>query len=67
MKTVIPVVGHETRFLPITKSQPKEMLPVVDKPAIHYLINRTVSKNQKTKVLILRNHIQPKGRIFTHV
>lgn len=67
MKAVIPAVGLGTRFLPITKSQPKEMLPVVDKPVIHYLINRTVSKNQKTKVLILRNRIQPKGRIFTHV
>jgi hypothetical protein len=36
-KVVIPAAGFGTRFLPITKVQPKEMLPVVDKPVIHYV------------------------------
>ena len=36
-KAVIPAAGLGTRFLPATKSQPKEMLPVVDKPAIQYV------------------------------
>ncbi|MEI6730304.1 MAG: sugar phosphate nucleotidyltransferase, partial [Pseudomonadota bacterium] len=35
-KVVFPVGGLGTRFLPATKSMPKEMLPVVDKPIIHY-------------------------------
>jgi UTP--glucose-1-phosphate uridylyltransferase len=37
-KAVIPAAGLGTRFLPVTKSQPKEMLPVVDKPAIQYVV-----------------------------
>ncbi|TIX56682.1 MAG: UTP--glucose-1-phosphate uridylyltransferase, partial [Mesorhizobium sp.] len=35
-KAVIPVAGLGTRFLPATKSMPKEMLPVVDKPVVQY-------------------------------
>ncbi len=35
MKAVIPAAGLGTRFLPLTKEQPKEMLPVVDRPAIY--------------------------------
>ena len=37
-KAVIPAAGLGTRFLPATKAQPKEMLPVVDKPAIQYVV-----------------------------
>src|SRR5215211_5855312 len=37
-KAVIPAAGLGTRFLPATKAQPKEMLPVVDKPAIQYVL-----------------------------
>jgi UTP--glucose-1-phosphate uridylyltransferase len=37
-KAVIPAAGHGTRFLPATKAQPKEMLPVVDKPVIQYVV-----------------------------
>ncbi|MCU0850428.1 MAG: sugar phosphate nucleotidyltransferase, partial [Candidatus Thermoplasmatota archaeon] len=35
-KAVIPAAGLGTRFLPVTKSMPKEMLPIIDTPAIHY-------------------------------
>ena len=35
-KAVFPAAGHGTRFLPATKAQPKEMLPLVDKPLIQY-------------------------------
>ncbi len=42
-KVVIPAAGLGTRFLPATKAQPKEMLPVVDKPAIQYVIEEAVS------------------------
>jgi UTP--glucose-1-phosphate uridylyltransferase len=41
-KAVIPAAGLGTRFLPATKSQPKEMLPVVDKPAIQYVVEHAV-------------------------
>ena len=43
MKTVIPAAGLGTRFLPATKAQPKEMLPVFDKPTIQYVIEESVN------------------------
>src|SRR3954464_5090695 len=42
-KAVIPAAGLGTRFLPATKATPKEMLPVVDKPAIQYVVEEAVS------------------------
>ena len=42
-KAVIPVAGLGTRFLPATKATPKEMLPVVDKPAIQYVVEEAVA------------------------
>jgi UTP--glucose-1-phosphate uridylyltransferase len=42
-KAVIPAAGLGTRFLPATKAMPKEMLPVVDKPAIQYVVEEAVS------------------------
>jgi UTP--glucose-1-phosphate uridylyltransferase len=41
-KAVIPAAGLGTRFLPATKAQPKEMLPVIDKPAIQYVVEEAV-------------------------
>jgi UTP--glucose-1-phosphate uridylyltransferase len=41
-KAVIPAAGLGTRFLPATKSQPKEMLPIVDKPSIQYVVEEAV-------------------------
>lgn len=41
-KAVVPAAGLGTRFLPATKAQPKEMLPIVDKPAIQYVIEEAV-------------------------
>ena len=41
-KAVIPAAGLGTRFLPITKSMPKEMLPIVDKPVIHYVVQEAI-------------------------
>lgn len=43
MKAVIPAAGFGTRFLPATKSQPKEMLPVYDKPTIQYVVEEAVA------------------------
>jgi UTP--glucose-1-phosphate uridylyltransferase len=42
-KAIFPVAGFGTRFLPATKAQPKEMLPVVDKPVIQYLVEEAVA------------------------
>jgi len=42
-KAVIPVAGFGTRFLPATKAQPKEMLPIVDKPIIQYVVEEAVA------------------------
>ena len=41
-KAVIPAAGLGTRVLPATKAMPKEMLPIVDKPAIQYLVEEAV-------------------------
>jgi UTP--glucose-1-phosphate uridylyltransferase len=41
-KVIIPVAGLGTRFLPATKAQPKEMLPIIDKPVIQYLVEEAV-------------------------
>ena len=38
-KAVIPAAGLGTRFFPITKSVPKELLPILDKPVLHYVVN----------------------------
>lgn len=51
-KAVIPAAGLGTRFLPATKAQPKEMLPVVDKPAIQYIIEEVVASGI-TNILII--------------
>lgn len=52
MKAVIPAAGLGTRFLPATKAQPKEMLPVVDKPAIQYVVEEAANSGY-TEILII--------------
>ena len=42
-KAILPVAGFGTRFLPATKSQPKEMLPIVDKPVVQYIVEELVA------------------------
>ena len=42
-KAVFPVAGLGTRFLPVTKASPKEMLPIVDKPLIQYAVEEAVA------------------------
>ncbi|MCK5177472.1 MAG: 2-C-methyl-D-erythritol 4-phosphate cytidylyltransferase, partial [Candidatus Aenigmarchaeota archaeon] len=41
-KAVIPAAGFGTRFLPLTKSMPKEMLPILNKPVIHHVVEEAV-------------------------
>ena len=51
-KAVIPAAGFGTRFLPATKSLPKEMLPIVDKPVIQYIVQEAVASGIEEFVLI---------------
>ena len=51
-KAVIPAAGLGTRFLPATKAQPKEMMPIVDKPTIQYIVEEAV-KSGITDILII--------------
>jgi UTP--glucose-1-phosphate uridylyltransferase len=51
-KAVFPVAGFGTRFLPVTKSSPKEMLPLVDKPLIHYGVKEAVDAGIEQIILI---------------
>lgn len=53
-KAIIPAAGLGTRFLPATKSQPKEMLPIVDTPAIHYIVEEAV-KSGIEDIMIITN------------
>ena len=51
-KAVIPAAGLGTRFLPITKSMPKEMLPLIDTPVIHYVIKEAVDSGIDDIIII---------------
>ena len=52
MKAIIPVAGLGTRMLPATKAIPKEMLTLVDKPLIQYVVNECVAAGIKEIVLV---------------
>ena len=51
-KAVIPAAGLGTRFLPATKAQPKEMLPIVDKPTIQYIVEEAISAGIESILII---------------
>ena len=51
-KAIIPAAGLGTRFLPVTKAQPKEMLPIVDKPTIQYIIEEAVASGIEEILII---------------
>ncbi len=48
----MPVAGYGTRFLPVTKTQPKEMLPVLNKPVIHYLVEEAVASGIEEIIIV---------------
>lgn len=67
-KAVIPAAGLGTRFLPATKAMPKEMLPVVDKPAIQYVVEEAVAAGLNDVLMVtgrnkyaLENHLDRKS------
>ena len=51
-KAVIPAAGLGTRFLPVTKSMPKEMLPIIDTPAIHYVVIEAIDSGIDDIIII---------------
>ena len=51
-KIIIPVAGYGTRFLPATKAQPKEMLPVVDKPILQYIVEEAVASGIEDVIIV---------------
>lgn len=55
-KAVIPVAGFGTRFLPFTKAMPKEMLPIVDKPTIQYIVEEAVNSGISEILFITAAH-----------
>ncbi|HHX76411.1 MAG TPA: UTP--glucose-1-phosphate uridylyltransferase [Acholeplasmataceae bacterium] len=56
-KAVIPAAGWGTRFLPITKAIPKEMLPIIDKPALSYIIEEAVNSGIEEILIIISSNI----------
>src|SRR5512142_203857 len=58
-KAVVPAAGLGTRFLPATKATPKEMLPVVDKPAIQYVVEEAVRAGLDDVLMITGRHKAP--------
>lgn len=66
-KAVIPVAGLGTRFLPATKAIPKEMLPVVDKPAIQYVVEEVVDAGLNDVLMITGRNKRPLEDHFDRV
>src|SRR3989304_4087094 len=55
-KAVIPAAGFGTRFLPQTKAMPKEMLPIVDKPVIQYVVEELIAAGIEEIVIVTGYH-----------
>jgi UTP--glucose-1-phosphate uridylyltransferase len=58
-KAIFPVAGLGTRFLPATKAQPKEMLPVVDKPLIQYAVEEAYAAGVREMIFVTGRHMRP--------
>ncbi len=52
-QVIIPIAGKGTRFLPITKSVCKTLLPIVDKPTIHYLVNEAIEAKAEEVIIVM--------------
>ncbi len=55
-KAIIPAAGLGTRFLPATKAQPKEMLPIVDKPAIQFIVEEAIESGVEDIIIVTGKH-----------
>ena len=59
---LFPVAGYGTRFLPATKSMPKEMLPIVDRPVIQYVIEEAIARVPVADFLARYETLIPKSK-----
>lgn len=73
-KAIIPAGGLGTRFLPATKTTPKEMLPLLEKPAIQYIVEEGVKSNIKTFIVVtgknksvIEDHFDPYPELENHL
>jgi len=55
-KVVIPAAGWGTRFLPATKAMPKEMIPIIDKPVIQYVVEEAVASGIQDIIIVTGWH-----------
>ncbi len=65
-KAVIPAAGFGTRFLPATKAMPKEMLPIVDKPIIQYVVEEAVAAGIEDIIIVTGSHKRAIEDHFDH-
>jgi UTP--glucose-1-phosphate uridylyltransferase len=65
-KAVIPAAGLGTRFLPVTKAVPKEMIPIIDKPMIHYIVEEAINSGIQDIVMITSPNKESLERYFGH-
>jgi len=65
-KAIIPAAGLGTRFLPFTKSSPKEMLPIVDKPSIQYIVEEIVASGIEEILIIIGRNKESIVDFFDH-
>ena len=66
-KAVIPAAGFGTRFLPATRSVPKGMIPVLDRPAIHYSVSEAVAAGIEQIVIVISRGQEAIGKYFDRV
>ena len=64
-RAVIPAAGLGTRFLPATKATPKEMLPIVDKPTIQYIIEEALASGIEDIIIISGKSKRAISRLFS--
>ncbi len=65
-KAVIPAAGLGTRFLPVTKTVSKEMIPIIDKPMIHYIVEEAIQSGIEDIVLVTSRHKEDLERYFDY-
>jgi nucleotidyl transferase len=64
MKAIIPAAGLGTRFLPATKVTPKELLPVLDKPVIQYVVEEALEPEEVDEVIIINSREKPQIEMY---
>ena len=65
-KAVIPAAGLGTRFLPVTKAVPKEMIPIIDRPMIQYIVEEAIESGIEDIILITARHKEAIERYFDY-